>query len=292
LSSIRAAVKSVCESVLLKTAKRVRAGDGLILAYHNVVPAGTAQIGDRSLHLWDTSFEAQLDVLMSEHRVVPLMELLNSTSSGETRVAITFDDAYASALELGVAACVRRGLPCTVFVSPGLLTSTPAWDILAESGKWSELERATFLDAHKGRATMGKAGGASTSSLLRIADLAALERWSACGLVRLGNHTMNHPNLASLTPVEIQEELGSASDWLRARFSDSVDPVVAYPYGLVPREPHGHLGRCGASFGLAVHGGWIRSGRPLSAESVPRWNVPASITLDGFRLRLRGLFAE
>jgi hypothetical protein len=103
---------------------------------------------------------------------------------------------------------------------------------------------------------------------------------------------MNHPNLASLPASEVEEELFSASEWLRARFPDSVDPVVAYPYGLIPKDAFAHLGRSGAAFGLAVRGGWIRSGQAFEAASVPRLNVPASITIDGFRLRMRGLLAE
>lgn len=292
MTSIRASIKRACEAVLLKAVNRVGTGDRLVLAYHNVVPDGTLPIGDRSLHLPASQFEAQMDALVQEHRVVSLMELLGTSAPGESRVAITFDDAYASAMELGVAACVRRRIPCTVFVSPGLLASTPAWDMLAESGQWSERERSIFLTAKQGRGTSYAPSGTSVDPLLQISDIRALERWSTSEFVRFGNHTMNHPNLESLPPAEVQWELCGASEWIRSRFANSLDPVVAYPYGMIPNNARDHLAQCGAEFGLAVRGGWIRSGQPMSSDRVPRWNVPASITLNGFRLRLRGLLAE
>ena len=88
--------------------RRTRPGDRLILAYHNVVPAHWAPRGDRSLHLPVDKFEAQLRMIRNEAEIVPLMELLTTSAPNDRCVAITFDDAYASALELGVGACVRE----------------------------------------------------------------------------------------------------------------------------------------------------------------------------------------
>src|SRR2546423_5455975 len=115
---VRVRVKAIAERVLLASggrAARWRMRDRtLILAYHNVVPDEQPIFGDRSLHLRRSDFAAQLDALRETHDVVPLPAVLLPSHGPRPRAAITFDDAYAGAVTLGVAEVVARGLPATV----------------------------------------------------------------------------------------------------------------------------------------------------------------------------------
>lgn len=287
--TLRDVVRDGVERTLSVAPRRTSPGDRLILAYHNVVPAGSPGCGDRSLHLPVDRFEAQLQCLREETDVVALDELLRAGHSRARLAAITFDDAYASALALGVAACVSRNMPCTVFVAPALLGQVPTWDTMAQQGQWSESDRHRFLWEQRGLGA--PALGDATTDNLRIAT--EPELLAACGQrgVTVGNHTMHHANLGALSTAEAAAELTEAGEWLRARFPAAA-PVVAYPYGIAPSDCGAAVPPAGLTHGLEVTGGWWRAGHPVAPLSVPRWNVPAGLSVRGFRVRVRGWFAD
>ncbi|HVI72058.1 MAG TPA: hypothetical protein VM656_11280, partial [Pyrinomonadaceae bacterium] len=99
----------------------------LVLAYHNVVPEGEAARGDTSLHLPQRDFSQQLDLLQRTHHVIPLTDLATAHKTAKPRAIITFDDAYAGALEAGVVELQKRSLPATVFVTPAFVGGAAFW---------------------------------------------------------------------------------------------------------------------------------------------------------------------
>jgi peptidoglycan/xylan/chitin deacetylase (PgdA/CDA1 family) len=291
---MRSMLRSAVEKVLVRLPRRARGGDRLILAYHNVVPNEWMPCGDRSLHLPVAQFEAQLDALRAELPVVPLIELLTTADPDAPRVAITFDDAYASALALGVGACQARHMPCTVFVAPGLLGRVPPWDWRALSGTWSTAERETFLWQQAGRPALENEPSNTTAhATLRIASLDELKDAIARhphGLT-IGNHTASHPNLSAIPRPAVELEVREAQRWLLRHVPQQTIPVIAYPYGLAPRD---HSWRHGTDdvnvpdWGLIATGAWLRSGAPVDRHAVARWNVPAGVSTAGFLSRIRG----
>ncbi len=289
--SVRSVLRGAAEQVLVRLPRTTKPGDRLILAYHNVVPNDWTPRGDVSLHMPLHKFEAQLRMIRNEAEIVPLMELLTTDAPNDRRVAITFDDAYASAMELGVGACVAAGAACTVFVAPGLLGTVPVWDRRAIAGGWSAADRDAFLWKMNGREE--KAGDASSKDdALRIATFDSLMSDVRCigASLSLGNHTDTHPNLATLDTSEVQLELERTQQWLRTHAAERLVPVVAYPYGHAPKT-EGWMNRENDSlpeWGLLATGGWIRRGDPLLQQAVARWNVPSGISADGFASRLRG----
>lgn len=290
MSQVRGTIKSAAEAALVRLPRRTRRGDRLILAYHNVVPAGTTPLGDRSLHMPLDRFERQLDMVRREADIVPLLDLLSREAPNERRAAITFDDAYGSALQLGVYTCVSQNIACTIFVAPSLLGSMPEWDIRAELGRWTAADREYFLNDEHGlaRTSVGTLRPDALSDLMRVASEALLSEVAELHGVKFGNHTMRHPNLSVLPEALAIRELADAQTWLCSRFPHLTIPVVAYPFGLYPPSRQQLLSACGAHFGLAVVGGWLRGGDLNDSTALSRWNVPASLSLDGFRLRLRG----
>src|SRR5687767_3308253 len=130
-------VKTLVERVavgsgVVRLGRRWRWEQTLVLAYHNVVPEGEARAGDVSLHLPFADFRRQLDAISETHDVVPITALGEPPppSTRRPRIVITFDDAYAGALTCGVDELVKRRMPATVFVAPGLLGSVAWWDVL------------------------------------------------------------------------------------------------------------------------------------------------------------------
>ena len=131
----------------------------LILAYHAIVPTDESPAGDASLHLPQAKFAAQLDALARTHDVVPLADALAPPLASTTRprVAVTFDDAYQGAVRAGVLELVRRGMPATIFVPPGLLGGQRFWwDVLAPAngGELEDRKSTRLNSSHKSQSRM------------------------------------------------------------------------------------------------------------------------------------------
>ncbi|MEN8374975.1 MAG: polysaccharide deacetylase family protein [Gemmatimonadota bacterium] len=267
----------------------------LVLAYHNILPRGEAPVGDRSLHLPQDLFGAQLDALVAECEVVPLTEALlqREPSEGRPRVAITFDDAYAGALEVGVEELVRRNLPATMFVAPGILGGrTLWWDATGGDGKL----RDRVLSEGHGHPDVARqmwiAGGGTwveTPDYARSGSAASVARFAALKGMSLGAHGWLHLNLATAASAARDRELRAPLDWFEEQ-ALQVQPVLAYPFGLYSRDVPDAVRAVGYESALRVDGGWLPSLQRGTAFEEPRLNVAAGLSTRGFRLRLAGLF--
>ncbi len=300
---MRTLVKRAAESVLARSGIAWMVGRrgrrrGLILAYHNIVPAGCACVGDLSLHLPQAAFERQLDRLEALADVLPLQELLRTDRPESLRpeVAITFDDAYQGAVTAGVEALARRGLPSAIFVPPAFVGGGSFWwDALAGTkGSVPAPVRRMALDPLRGEdARVRKWAGEQG---LPMADLPAHARAASeteliaaaqqPGLT-IGSHSWSHPNLARLGEADLREELVKSRDWLAARFSLRFIPWLSFPYGSYSEGVVRAAAEAGYLGALRIDGGRLSTG--ASPYAVPRLNVPAGLSVDGFSLRLAGL---
>ena len=273
--------------------RRRRIGQRLVLAYHNVVPAGTAAGGDCSLHLDFDDFRRQLDALR-QARVVSLETALNP-SIGDPVVAITFDDAYASAVTLALPELAARGFPSTMFVAPGLLDQgMPWWDRLAAGGEVPEAVRLRCLQVLGGEPPRieREMGGAMPDRLdpeLSIVSHEQLRHAATLPGITFGSHTWSHPNLSRQNEPSLGSELRRPLEWLRATFPAITRPWVAYPYGLFTSGVEEAARAVGYEAGFAVTGGWSgKSDRPMA---LPRLNIPSGLSVEGFRARIAGLLS-
>ncbi|HEX8246507.1 MAG TPA: polysaccharide deacetylase family protein [Longimicrobium sp.] len=300
---LRSALKHAAERTLARSgvgrlALALRRAGVLVLAWHDVVPAGQAARGDGSLHLPQEAFGRQLDALGRTHRVVTLDQALAPPPPGGTRprAVVTFDDAYLGAVTAGVAELARRGLPATVFVAPGLLGTVPWWDALAGDAGLDPAVRAHALGPLGGRRDavlawaekegMPIAGG---TDIPRIATEDELARAAAQEGIALAPHGWSHASLPTLAADELEAEMTRPLAWLRARFAN-VTPWLAYPYGHASPAVEAAAERAGYRGALRVEGGWMTSADVGPRRfSIPRFNVPAGLSDDGFRLRISGV---
>lgn len=300
-------LKRVAEAVLSATVasgpaiRRMR-GRCLVLAYHNVLPPGATAVGDRSLHLPWSQFMAQMDLLARHVHVVPLARLLASGNADDERpqVVITFDDAYVGAVHHALPELVRRGMPATVFVAPALLDGEAFWwDRLADAstGAVREEQREYALQPLAGRDAMVMAWAAQQGLSVsdpaahsRGAPVEALDHAATLPGMTFGAHTWSHPNVAQLSGAELEQELARPLAWIE-RFGNRALQALAYPYGLFGDKAEQVARGLGYRLTFRVDGGWMERGAQV-AEPLPRWNVSAGVSADGFRLRLAGVLAR
>lgn len=297
-------LKSVAEKGLLASGlphltRRFRSDQAIVLSYHNVVPDHYPRTGDVSLHLPLSVFRSQLDRLGETHQVIGLGDLFQGTwRRGRPAAAITFDDAYAGALDIGIAEVVARAMPATVFVSPGLLDSSGFWwDLLADpiSGGLDSRLRRRALTELAGRQepvlAWAREQGLSTvelPDLVRPADRKKVARAAEEPGVTLGSHTWSHPNLVGLSADTLRYEMERSRTWLEEQFPASYVSWLAYPYGLHDGEARTTVALTGYCGGLTGTSGWSKM-PPGDPYSVPRLNVPARLSEAGFLLRVSGV---
>ena len=190
---------SACVFVILAPPRAIRRLLGLpgrrhltILMYH-AVPPGQIR-----------NFERQVQQLRRWAHVVPA----DCTDEASDRyavaapyfVAITFDDAFESALDNGLPVLEAHGLPCTVFVPSGHLGHPPAWIMDSDLDRAEQVATALHLSA------------------------------VSSDLVAIGSHTVSHPYLTSLPKEIAQQELIQSREALSAISGHAVR-LLAFPYG-------------------------------------------------------------
>ena len=305
---MRRQLKHLVESVLVgsgaaRAARRLNAGRGLVLAYHNIVPDGAAPDGDTSLHLPQRQFAWQLEHLAAHCTVVSLDRLLAGPAAPDPRplVAVTFDDAYLGTVTAGVEELARRGLPATIFVAPAFVGGGSFWwDRLSARGTSGPAPgvRSHALAECRGREADVKAWAAAAGvpsrdvePHMRVAGEEELGSALRHRGLTLASHTWSHPNLARLSsPDELARELALPLEWLRDRFAAAARPWLAIPYGISSPEVARAAEAAGYRAAFRVSGGWLPAER-RDAFSLPRLNVPAGLSRNGFALRCAGMLS-
>jgi peptidoglycan/xylan/chitin deacetylase (PgdA/CDA1 family) len=299
---VRAVARRALERALLPLApvarrRGARLGQAAILSYHNVAPHGTDPAGDTSLHLPLRAFVDQIERLARTHHVVALDDLVEGRCGPGDRpfAAITFDDAYRGALTLAVPALVERGLPATIFVTPGLLgAATFWWDELASpEGKGLDPAVRTRVLAHE-RGRHASSGG-SSFHLRADQGPAAMETLARAATLRgitLASHTWTHPNLTALPFDELEAELARPRTWLQTEFPDaSRSDHLSFPYGLWDGRVADAARAAGYRFLYRVEGG-VASIADRNTAAFARINIPAGVSGVGFELRAAGLIGR
>lgn len=275
---------------------RVPADGLLVLAYHNVISARDAAGADASLHLPVSEFASQLEVLEREADIVSLRSV--SGSGRRPRVAITFDDAYAGAVQNALPLLARRQWPVTVFVSPGMLGGRSFWwDCVRRAG--SPFLPADFrrraLEVHGGRDANVRTAALDEGLVVAEPPLESRtateqdlrDALEANPHLTLGAHTWSHVCLPTVGSEEASLEIRRSLEWLQA-FGTRGVPFLAYPYGSHSAAVHAIATSAGAERAYRVDGGWSRpGGGPLHA--MPRLNVPAGMSPAGLTLRLHAI---
>jgi peptidoglycan/xylan/chitin deacetylase (PgdA/CDA1 family) len=174
----------------------------IVLCYHALSPTW-----DADLSTTPERFERQLELLVSRgYRGVTFTEAVDPPKRGRT-LAVTFDDAYRSVLELGLPILERMGLPATVFAPTDFIGSERPME-------WPGIDR--WL------------GGPHERELIPMswADLRTLSDvgWE------IGSHTCSHPHLTQIADPALFDQLTRSKAVCEENMGKPCTSL-AYPYG-------------------------------------------------------------
>lgn len=240
----------------------------LILRYHRIYPDG-GEPAFYDMGIRRSLFEAQLDYLAANFRVVGLDEIV-SALAGERAlpdhaVAITFDDGYRDNYTEALPALASRGLPATLFVSvENIDRRTPFWwDRLAAAVATAPDGRViadpelgispTRLDGIDSRRHLFDAirealklvpftefesalarleDGLQPCDVARGEELLSWEEVAKmmAGGFEIGSHTLTHPILSRLSAEELGRQVVASRSLLEERTGRRVR-YFSYPNG-------------------------------------------------------------
>ncbi len=206
-----------------------------VIAYH-AIGSCPPEDDPHELFISQDTFEAQMAYLARRREVVPLEALVQGKArSAKPIVAITFDDAYTSALHTAAPILSRYGLPSTVFVPTGWIGRPNGW-VEAPSRPIDVMDEEQLLETEKGG-------------------------------IQVESHGHAHINYEDADPGEIEDDVGASIE----RLTDILGRrprYLAYPYGPTSPQAQAIVERAGleAAFTLErPHGGrfaferaWIR----------------------------------
>jgi len=178
--------------------------DVLVLCYHALSHDWPADLSTTP-----GLFESQLELLLRRGYQPATFERAVTDPPGGRTVAVTFDDAYRSVLELAFPIMQRLGVPGTVFVPT-------AWAGRPEPMAWDGID--SWL-------------GTEHAPELRCMDWPQLRSLADSGW-EIGSHTRSHPRLTHVDDAQLRDELERS----RADCADGLGRPcrsIAYPYGDV-----------------------------------------------------------
>jgi peptidoglycan/xylan/chitin deacetylase (PgdA/CDA1 family) len=197
--------------------------DVLVLCYHAVSPSWTAP-----LSVTPDLLEQQLTHLVRRGwRGARFSDAVLAPPAPRT-LAVTFDDAFRSVIDLALPVLTCLGLPATVFAPTAYVSAR-------ERLNWSGVEHWQHTPhAHE----LEPMGWDDLGSLLE-------HGWE------VGSHTRTHPHLTGLDDESLSMELELSRDECASRLGRPCD-TVAYPYGDADQRVADGARRAGYRAGAAL----------------------------------------
>jgi peptidoglycan/xylan/chitin deacetylase (PgdA/CDA1 family) len=197
--------------------------DVIVLCYHALSPSWEA-----ALSTTPERFERQIGLLVKRGYRATTFTRAVSSPPGERLLAITFDDAYRSVLELARPILERHGIPATVFAPTDFVGSE-------QPMRWAGIDQ--WLNGPHERELLPMSWG-------QLGTLAAAG-WE------IGSHTGSHPHLTEIGQDTLEDELARSK---RACEQHLEGPCtsIAYPYGDVDERVVGATARAGYSAAAAL----------------------------------------
>jgi peptidoglycan/xylan/chitin deacetylase (PgdA/CDA1 family) len=225
-----------------------------VLLYHRVTESPSAKLAPFTVP--PALFGRHLDLLDElGFEVLPVSALVPAMAGGDGSrrlAAVTFDDGYADFASDALPHLLRRGMAATMYVTTGWLDGRPGTDLPRPSDP--------FL---------------SWSQLAELRDAGT----------EIGGHSHSHPQMDTLSPAAIRDELVRCTGLLEEALSERIRSF-AYPHGYNDRRVRRSTREAGYESATAVANRLARPGVDLLR--IPRLMLGPWTTVP----ELRRLLAE
>jgi peptidoglycan/xylan/chitin deacetylase (PgdA/CDA1 family) len=221
--------------------------DVLVLGYHAVSETWRSHLAVTPMEL-----HRQLSALVARGYVGARFHQAATEPPAAKTLAVTFDDAYRSVLDLALPILAGLELPATVFVPT---------QVASEGGfaSWAGVDLYTGgPDAHE----------------LAVMSWGQLGKLSSLGW-EIGSHTRSHPRLTGLRDTDLMEELEGSRRECEVNL-DSRCRSIAFPYGDVDSRVTTATGAAGY---LSAAG--LPSSRHLGRPTALNWPRVGVFSTDG-----------
>jgi peptidoglycan/xylan/chitin deacetylase (PgdA/CDA1 family) len=212
------------------------------LCYHGLLPGTGTSVPFAGLHITRDVFEGHCRLIAETCDPISLADLHAVLAGARPMpprpVVITFDDGYASLLELALPVLERYRLPAAVFVCTGPVERGQSFwfDAVARRDGEDAVREARAADPDAWRRVATAAVQADvTCATHRPLRTEELSRLADSSLVTIGAHTVDHPTLARLSEAEARIQVAESRAWLE-RIVHRPVTAFAYPYGLPTQD--------------------------------------------------------
>jgi peptidoglycan/xylan/chitin deacetylase (PgdA/CDA1 family) len=281
---------------LTALARRVR-NAGVVLCYHNVVPAAAAPSAAAGAHMRLDHFRSQMRWLVAHYDVVPLSTFLDRLASGASMrrtASLTFDDAYAGVFEYAWPVLHEMGIVPTVFVIAGASGRKRPfwWDHPAVQRAGTSARRQEWLTTLRGdenailRSLPDAANDAADVSAAYLPVEWRVIAQAVRAGVALGVHSTSHRTLPTLSDGELVDEIVTSRSVITRETGGTPD-VFAFPYGIWDPRVREQVRQAGYRAALTLDFGLVSAG--ADPWTLPRVNVPSGISDPAYRAWAGGL---
>jgi len=170
--------------------RKKNVSSSVILCYHGIPQTAKNAFEWQVKHA--ASYAIQINTNTKEVNICPQKKY----------VCFTFDDAFANLLDNALPVLEKHCIPATIFAVPGNLGETPRWKMSANHPE-------------------------SHEKTMTADQLVSLSKHP---LIKIGSHTITHPNLVEISPQQARVELADSKRQLEALLGCLVDEL-ALPHG-------------------------------------------------------------
>lgn len=227
-------------------------GKGFILMMHHILPEGAQGMPEeRYLNIQPNYLDSFLAQAKKDFDIIPLHQVPQRISDDNQRkfLVLTLDDGCQSVYTNGLPIFERHNVPFTVFITTGFTEGICDNSEIQEEKElamtWQQLET---LKNHP--------------------------------LVTIGGHTVSHPKLAHLPPIEIKREIMTNVQMLRDRLGISID-TFAYPFGSQNQQVLDAIASPDMGITISV----LATGGPVTSINNNKYQLPRLNLCDTTNLR-------